>query len=87
MAKKYFKLQHSESVVVTAASQNYDAYIASGRVAEGDEAQWMKRSIKEALMIAQVTDDTIISDDEVDSSDLDPSGGISVGRLGTGSNG
>ncbi len=70
MAKKYLKLQHSESVVVQAASQIYAAYIISGRVAEGDETQWMKRSIKEAAMIAQATDDAIISDDEVDTSEI-----------------
>jgi len=84
MAKKYFRLQHSESVVVQAASQIYAAYIVNGRVAEGEEAQWMRRSIREAVMIAQATDDTIISDDEIDSEDLE--GGISVGRLGAGGN-
>ena len=70
MAKKYLKLQHSESVVAQAASQIYAAYIISGRVSEGEEAQWMKRSIKEAAMIAQASDEAIISDDEVDSSEF-----------------
>jgi hypothetical protein len=70
MAKKYLKLQHSESVVVQAASQIYAAYIINGRVAEGEESQWMKRSIREAAMIAQATDEAIISDGEVDSTDL-----------------
>ena len=80
MTQKHFRLQHSESVVVQAASQIYAAYIASGRVSEGEEAKWMKRSIKEAVLIAQATDDTIISDDEIDSSE-EGSGGISVGRI------
>jgi hypothetical protein len=83
MAKKHFKLQHSESVIVQAAAQIYAAYIVSGRVAEGDEAKWMKRSIKEAVMIGQATDDTIISDDEIDATEAQDSGAISVGRMRT----
>jgi len=83
MAKKHFKLQHSESVIVQAAAQIYAAYIASGRVAEGDEASWMKRSIKEAVMIGQATDDTIISDAEIDATEAEDSGAISVGRIRT----
>ena len=83
MAKKHFKLQHSESVIVQAAAQIYAAYIASGRVAEGDEASWMKRSIKEAVMIGQATDDTIISDAEIDATEAQDSGVISVGRIRT----
>ena len=65
MAKKHFKLQHSESVIVQAAAQIYAAYIASGRVAEGDEARWMKRSIKEAIRIAQTIDEAVQADREV----------------------
>ena len=64
---KHLKLQNSESVVISAAVQIYSAYISTGRVAEGDEDQWMTRSIKEAIKIATATDSAIISDDEVDS--------------------
>ena len=81
MAKKHFKLQHSESVIVQAAAQIYAAYITSGRVTDGDEAIWMQRSIKEAVMIGEATDNTIISDDEIDSSERQDSGAISVGRI------
>jgi len=83
MAKKHFKLQHSESVIVQAAAQIYAAYIASGRAAEGEEAKWMQRSIKEAVMIGQATDDTIISDGEVDATEAEDSGSITVGRIRT----
>ena len=67
---KHMKLQNSESVVISAAVQIYTAYISTGRVAEGDEEQWMSRSIKEAIKIATATDSAIISDNEVDSSEL-----------------
>ncbi|MEM0926400.1 MAG: hypothetical protein AAGJ83_10220, partial [Planctomycetota bacterium] len=61
--------------------QIYAAYIASGRVIEGEEAQWMKRSIKEAVMIGQATDDAIISDHEIDASEGQDSGAITMGRV------
>lgn len=64
---KHLKLQHSESVVLSAAAQIYSAYITSGKVDEGDEDKWMSRSIKEAIRLAIATDDAIISDDEVES--------------------
>ena len=64
---KHLRLQNSESVVIAAAAQIYAAYISAGRVADGEEDQWMTRSIKEAIKIAAATDDAIISDDEVES--------------------
>lgn len=67
MAKSHLKLQASEAVVVQAASQIYAAYITTGRVTDGDEAKWMRRSIREALQIAAATDQAIVADDEVDS--------------------
>ena len=84
MAKKHFRLQSSESVVTQAASQIYAAYISSGRVKEGEESRWMERSIKEAVMIAQATDDLIISDEEIDASEREDRGQISVGRVSGG---
>jgi len=83
MTKKYFKLQHSESVVVQAAAQIYAAYIASGRVEEGEQTRWMQRSIREALLIAQATDDAVISDAEMDTAEGQSLGDISVGRVAT----
>lgn len=80
MSKKHISLQHSESVIVQAAAQIYAAYISSGRVSEGEEAQWMRRSIKEATMISQAVDDAIISDAEIEASAALDSGAISMGR-------
>lgn len=64
---KHLKLQHSESVVINAAAQIYSAYILAGKVTEGEEDQWMSRSIREAIKLAVATDDAIVSDDEMDS--------------------
>ena len=80
MAKKHFSLQHSESVVVQTASQIYAAYIVSGRVTEGEEDLWMRRSIREAMMIAQATDDAIISDGEIDADEREGLSDISSGH-------
>lgn len=80
----HLKLQHSESVVVQAAAQIYAAYIAAGRVPEGEEARWMERSIREAIRIARTTDAVVISDEEMDSFEgqqaLDGQGGQLLGR-------
>jgi len=80
----HMKLQHSESVVVQAAAQIYAAYISAGRVPEGEEAQWMKRSIREAIRIADATDAAVISDEEIDTLEgqqaLDSQGGQPFGK-------
>jgi hypothetical protein len=55
-------------VVVQVAGHIYAAYIAAGRVAQGDEEQWMQRSIREAIRLATETDQAVISDGEIDHS-------------------
>ena len=64
MAKLSLSLQPSESVVVRAAAEIYAAYITVGRVPEGQEKEWMSRSIQEAFWIARTADDAIQSDNE-----------------------
>ena len=64
---KQLKLQQSEAVVVHAASRIYAAYITAGKVQDGKEDEWIKRSIRDAIRMAQATDDAVISDDEVQS--------------------
>lgn len=64
-SKPYLSLQSSEAVVAQMASTIYAAYITTGKVGD-DEKPWIQRSIKEALWLAQVTDKTIQSDDEMD---------------------
>jgi hypothetical protein len=65
MAKTKLTLQPSEAVVAQSAAHIYAAYIAVGRVMEGQEQQWMERAIREALLIARLTDDAIQSDNEM----------------------
>ncbi len=65
MEKRKLSLQPSEAVVVRAAAQIYAAYISTGRVAEGQEKHWMKRSIQEAYWMAVTADDAIQSDTEL----------------------
>ena len=61
----YLSLQHSESIVTTAAANIYAAYITSNRVTEGEEEQWMTRAIEEAIWIALQTDARVQSDGEM----------------------
>ena len=65
MSKSYLTLQPSEGIVLQAAAQIYAAYIQSGQVASGQEADWMTRSIKEALQLAKTIDSVVVSDDEM----------------------
>ena len=64
MEKKYLSLQQSEGLVFQAAASIYAAYLSAGKVADSEERAWMKRAIREAILIAEATDDAIVSDDE-----------------------
>lgn len=65
MGKPTLSLQPSEGIVVNSAATIYAAYLATGRVAEGTEREWIDRSIREAFMIARLTDEAIQSDTEL----------------------
>lgn len=65
MERVPLSLQPSEAVVARAAAVIYAAYITTGRVAAGQEEEWMRRSVREALWIARTTDDAIRSDGEM----------------------
>lgn len=51
---------------MTAAATIYAAYITAGRVLDGQEAEWMDRSIRAAIRIAKVTDESVQADKEFD---------------------
>lgn len=51
---------------MTAAATIYAAYIAAGRVEDGEESAWMDRALKAAFQIAKVTDETVQADKELD---------------------
>ena len=76
MSQTYLNLQQSEGLVFQSACAIYAAYISAGRVPEGEETHWMKRSIGEAIKIARATDSSIVSDDE------STVGGLSAGLSG-----
>ena len=65
MAKHTLTLQPTEAVIFTASANIYAAYIAAGRVPQGQEQEWIERSIHEALLIAKRIDDSIQSDEEM----------------------
>jgi hypothetical protein len=65
MGKPYIALQPSEGIIVQAAATIYAGYLTAGRVPEGSESDWIARSIKDAIRIAQTTDDNVQSDAEV----------------------
>ena len=64
MSKPYISLQPSEAVVFQAAAQMYASYVVAGLVPDGAAEAWMKRAIRDAVMMARSVDDAIQSDDE-----------------------
>ena len=59
MKQTHLSLQPSEQAIVTAAATIYAAYLAAGRVEDGQESVWMERSIKAAIRIAKITDELV----------------------------
>ena len=62
----YIKLQPSESTIVLAAAQIYGAYIQNGDVTEDNSSEFIRRAIKDAIRIVQITDAAIVADREMD---------------------
>ena len=50
--QQYVDLQVNERTLVHAASAIYAAYVSSGRILEGEEKEYLSRSVDEALGIA-----------------------------------
>ena len=65
MGKAYITLQPSEQTLVQAAATIYAGYLTAGRVPEGSESDWIKKSIEDAIRIAKVTDDNVQADAEL----------------------
>ncbi|MEY2409868.1 MAG: hypothetical protein QOF48_2538 [Verrucomicrobiota bacterium] len=59
-------LQPSEGLVFQVAGGIYAAYQSTGRVVEGKEEEWMQRSMREAIQLAQMTELALVSDTELD---------------------
>lgn len=58
------ELQHSEAVVVHAASRIFAALAASGQVTEANAAEQIRYCVRTAIEIALETDRVVESDDE-----------------------
>ena len=65
MGKAYISLQPSEQTLVQAVATIYAGYLTAGRVPEGSESDWIKKSIEDAIRIAKVTDDNVQADAEL----------------------
>lgn len=65
MGKPYIALQPSEGIIVQAAATIYAGYLTAGFVSGANESEWIARSIKAAIRMAQTTDENVQSDDEV----------------------
>lgn len=65
MAKPFIALQPTEGIIVQAAATIYAGYLSADRVPEGKESEWLARSIKDAIRIAQTTDENVQADGEV----------------------
>jgi len=66
VSKNVIKLKPSEQAILGAAATIYAGYTTAGRVAEGNEKDWLRRSLKEAIRLAKLTDDSIQADGEFD---------------------
>ena len=66
MTKHFITLKPSEQAVLGAAATIYAGYTSAQKVSEGDEKEWLRRSLKEAISLAKLTDDSIQADGEFD---------------------
>jgi hypothetical protein len=66
MKKVRISLQVSESVVFEAAGRIYAAFVAGAKVKEGEEQQWMERATQQAIQLAQIVEQSVQSDSELD---------------------
>ncbi len=66
MAKSYVQLQESEGHLLAAASRLYSAYLTTSQYTGDNEADLMRKAIKETLQIAHAIDAAVIADTEID---------------------
>jgi len=66
VSKPYVTLKPTEQTIVTAAATIYAGYVSGGKVADGSEKQWLQRSLKEAIALARLTDESVLADGEFD---------------------
>jgi len=66
MKKTRISLQASEGLIMQAAGRIYAAYLTSGHISPGQEETWMQRAVREATRLAQIAEETLQSDEELD---------------------
>ena len=66
MSKPYVTLKPTEQVILQSSSTIYAGYVVAGRVPEGSEKEWLRRSLSEAIALARLTDASIMADGELD---------------------
>ena len=66
MAKSYIVLKPSEQAILSAAATIYAGYASARMVPDGKEANWLRRSLKEAIQLAKATDESVQADGEFD---------------------
>ena len=66
MKKVKISLQATEGQIFETAGQIYAAYVAAGKIMGGQEQQWMDRAAREAIQLAQLIDQLVQSDNELD---------------------
>lgn len=65
MNKPYVKLQPTEAVIVQSAAEILSAYIIAGQCTPDNEDEYLKKSVKQAIRIVQITDESVQADKEV----------------------
>lgn len=63
--KAYINLQPTEQHIANVAGNILSAYIISGKVTEGDEAQWKEKAVELAIQIARDVDDRVVAPGEM----------------------
>ena len=66
MSKPYVTLKPTEQSILSAAATIYAGYVSANRVPEGAEKDWLRRSLKAAIALAQLTDESVMADGEFD---------------------
>lgn len=66
LPKHYVSLKPSEQAILNAAATIYAGYLSAGRVVDGAESEWLKRSLQEAIQLARAADESVMADGEFD---------------------
>ena len=66
MTKYFITLKPSEQAILGAAATIFAGYASASRIPEDEENKWLKKSLKQALQLAKLTDDSVQADGEFD---------------------